>query len=175
MAGMLDQRGKITPESLEAKMHLDKKMRVQLDRIVTAGLKVMFSPQSHQLMLKQMDGPQPIAQKIGEGVAGLMSMLFQESNRSISPKLLIPAGTILCAHAALWLRKVGQTVTDQDIGNAIEAMTTAILHAVGIDPDKLSQIAASGKMPSRTAPAATETMPPTAAATAPAPAQGAQA
>lgn len=149
MAGILETKdqggGKITPELLESKMHLDPRQRTQVDRIVTAGLKVMFSKESHQLMLKQLDGPQPIAQKIGEGVAGLVSLLFQESNRSIPPNLLIPVGTILCAHAALWIRKTGQTVTDQDIGNAIEVMTSAVLNAVGVDPDRLVNHAASAQ------------------------------
>lgn len=134
----------MTPEALKAKMHLTPQQSVQLDRIVLAGKKVMFSEKSHRLMLEQLDGPGPIAQKIGQGVAGLVALLRQESRGSLPPELLIPAGMILCAVVAQFLRDAGQDVSDQDIGVAIETMTNALLHASGVDPDKLSAIAERG-------------------------------
>ena len=42
------------------------------------------------------------------------------------------------AVAADFLRKAGQDVTDQDIGQGIEALVTALLHASGVDPDKVA-------------------------------------
>ena len=139
--------GKITPDSMRAQMHLSGKQGDQLDRIVLAGKKVMFSKESHQLMLKQLDGPGTIAQKIGQGVAGLIALLWQESHQSLPPQLLIPAGMVLVAIAADFLNQSGQQVTDQDIGQATEAMVTAVLHAGGVNPDKVAEIGASAGKP----------------------------
>ncbi len=133
--------GSMTPEALKAKMHLTPEQSAQLDRIVLAGKKVMFSQKTHGMMLEQLDGPGPIAQKIGQGVAGLVALLRQESSGSLPPNLLIPAGMILCAVVAQFLRDAGQDISDQDIAAAIETMTTAVLYASGIDPDKLTRIA----------------------------------
>jgi hypothetical protein len=136
--------GSLTPEALQAKMHLTPQQSAQLDRIVTAGKKVMFSKDTHHLMLEQLDGPGTIGQKIGNGVAGLVALLWQESQRSIPPMLLIPAGVVLCAVVAQFLKQAGQGITDQDIGNAIETMTNMLLSASGTDPDKLAN-AGAGK------------------------------
>ena len=170
MAGMIESTaptGKITPKMIEDKLHLTPQQKPQLQRIVLAGMRVLFSPQTHKLMLKELDGPGTISQKLGQGIAGLMSLLFQESHRSIPPNLLIPAGCVLLAHAADFLRKAGQQVTDQDIASGIETMTTMLMHATGVDPDKVAEIGASGKLPPGRAQPSAQAAPPEPAAAPP--------
>lgn len=147
MAGLLNQapslpKGKITPDSVRKQMHVTPQQGEQLDRIVLAGKKAMFSQKSHKLLLEQLQGPGTIDMKLGQGIAGLMALLAQESKNSLPPNLLIPAGMILLAVAADFLKQSGTEVSDQDIASGVRIMTTAILHAVGIDPDK---VAAAGE------------------------------
>lgn len=130
---------KITEESVKSQLHLTGKQGAQLERIVLAGRKVLFSKESHQLMLKELDGPGTISQKIGQGVAGLMALLWQE-HPALPPNLMIPGGMLLVVVVADFLKKAGQEVTDAEIGGAIETMTTAILHAGGIDSDKVASM-----------------------------------
>lgn len=149
MAGMLNLKkppagGKITPQFVMDGMHLQPQQKQQLQRIVVAGMKIMFSQQSHGMFLKQLQGPGTIDMKLGQGVAGLMALLVKESKNSLPPTLLIPAGMVLLAHAADFLRKAGQEVTDVDIGNAIKVMVNAVLHAVGIDPEKVAAMGERG-------------------------------
>lgn len=132
-----------TPEAIEAKLHLTPQQKVQFKRIVIAGMKVMFSKQSHQMMVEQLDGPGTISEKLGKGIAGLVAILMQESKNSLPPDLLIPAGMVLLAEAAQWLNKAGTQVSDQDIANGIDVMMSALFHAAGIDPDKLAQAASN--------------------------------
>lgn len=145
-----DNTGKISPDSIRAQLHLNGNQGDQLDRIVLAGKKVMFSQQSHKLMLDQLQGPGTMGQKLGQGVAGLLALLWQESKNSLPPNLIIPAGMVLVAVAADFLRQAGQDVSDQDIAQGIEAMTTALLHATGVDADK---VAAAGDSAGAKAPA----------------------
>lgn len=130
--------GKITADSVIAQMHLNDKQKAQLQRIVLAGMKVMFDKQTHQMMLDQLEGPGTIAQKVGQGVAGLVALLMQESKNSLPPDMLIPAGMVLVVKAVEFLRESGQEVSDQDLGEAMNAMVTALLQAGGVDPDKLA-------------------------------------
>ena len=144
--------GKTSPEAIRAGLHLDPKQAAQLDKIVLAGKRVMFSEQSHKMFLKQLDAPGPTDQKLGQGVAGLMGLLWQESRQSLPPELLIPAGMVLVAVAADFLRKGGMAVSDQEVAGGIEALVTALLQAGGVDPDKMAEIGArggatGGKMP----------------------------
>ena len=142
--------GKISPDSIRSQLHLNGNQGDQLDRIVLAGKKVMFSQQSHKLMLDQLDGPGTMGQKLGQGVAGLLGLLWQESKNSLPPNLIIPAGMVLVAVAADFLRQAGQDVSDQDIAQGIDAMTTALLHATGVDADR---VAAAGESAGAKAPA----------------------
>lgn len=150
--------GKTSPEAIRAGLHLTGNQGAQLDKIVLAGRKVMFSKESHHLFLEQLDGPGTIGQKLGQGVAGLMALLWQESKRSLPPQLLIPAGMVLVAVAADFLKRGGMDVSDQDVAGGIEALVTALLQAGGVDPDKMAAIgekAGQGKAPTR-APAPAE-------------------
>jgi len=137
--------GKITPESVQSQLHLNPQQKAQLERIVLAGQKVMFSRQSHKLMLDQLNGPGPIDVKLGQGIAGLIGLLMQESKNSLPPNLLIPAGMVLLAHAARFLAESGQPVSDQDIANAMNVMVTAVLNAFGLDADKVAARAGGAK------------------------------
>ena len=143
MAGVMQAQGSqaLTPQAIEAKMHLTPQQSQQLQRIVVAGKKVMYSPQTHHLMQQQMAAPGPIAQKLGQSIAGLLGILMKESQNSIPPKLLIPAGMVLVADAADFLNKSGSPVAPADIGSAIEIMMRAILGQAKVDPDKMAQAA----------------------------------
>jgi hypothetical protein len=145
--------GKTSPEAIRAGLHLDQKQAAQLDRIVLAGKKVLFSEKSHKMFLEQLDAPGAIAQKLGQGVAGLMGLLWQESRQSLPPQLLIPAGMCLVAVAADFLRKGGMDVTDEDVAGGIEELVTALLQAGGVDPDKVAEMGARGGKTAGTMPA----------------------
>lgn len=134
---------KITPQSVEQGLHLQPPQVPQLKRIVVAGMKVMFSQQSHGLMVKQLQGPGPIAQKLATGIAGLMGLLMKESQNSIPPQLIIPAAMVLLAHAAEYAAHT-TPVTDQDVGQAMTLMVHMVLKASGLDPAKVQAAGARG-------------------------------
>lgn len=137
----------ITPQSLQAKMRLAPAQASQLQRIEVAGMKVMFSPQTRQMLQQAMAGNAPLAQKIGVAVAGLLGLLMKESQNSIPRQLLLPAGILLVAHAAEFLAHAGTPVNDQDVAKAIEIMQAVVMRANGVDSNKLAAIGARGKIP----------------------------
>jgi hypothetical protein len=141
MAGIINtaqvSNSGITPESVRAKMQLPPELKNAYERIVLAGKKVMYSEQTHSIMQQQLAGPGPIAQKLGVGVSRLLVMLINESKGSLPPSVLIPAGTELVAEAADFLKKSGQPVSDQDIGEAMSVMVEDLLKTFGMNPAKM--------------------------------------
>jgi hypothetical protein len=133
-----------TPEAIQASLHLTPQQQNQLQRIVLAGQKVMFDAKTHKMMLDQIKAPGNIAQKLGQSIAGLMGLLWQESRNSLPPNLMIPSGMVLMAHAAKFMNQAGQTVTPTDFAVATKVMVTAILKAGGVDPDKLAEYGGKG-------------------------------
>ena len=133
------------PAQVMAAMHVNPKQKVQLDRIVAAGLRVMFDPKTHKLMLQSMQAQGPVEQKLADGVVRLMGMLWSESKASLPPELLIPAAMVLLAHAADFLNKTGQPVTPEQFGKANELAIDMILKQVGLSSDKIAAKAGGAK------------------------------
>lgn len=128
-----------SPDSVAGKMSMPGHMKKPFDAVVAAGLKIMFDQKTNKLMLAELQKDGPMAKKLGEGIAGLIGLLFQQSNRSIAPQLLIPAGMVLMAHAADFLGKVGQTVEPTEYGEATDVMIRALMKAFSMDPDRAEQ------------------------------------
>lgn len=134
----------MSPKAVMAAMHVNPQQQEQLQRIVAAGMKVMFSQQTHQLMLDSMQGEGPVEQKLAQGVVGLMGMLWSESKGSIPPSLIIPAATVLMAEAADFMNQAGQPVTPEQFGAATEMMIDLLLKQGGVDSNKLAAAADGG-------------------------------
>jgi hypothetical protein len=140
---------------------LDPAKQNALERIVLAGMKVMFSPQTHQMMLQELDGPGDIVTKLAEGIAKLMGLLFQQSKGSMPGDLLIPAGGILMAKACEFLNLSGTPVTDDQMGQAMVKMTQ-IIKTMATPKDGSGQPSPQGATPPASTSASTPpAMPPT--------------
>lgn len=136
----------ITSESVRANMQLPPDMKAAYDKIIKAGLKVMFDPKTQDQTIEFMRGEGDMGQKVGEGVAAVMVLLFKESNETMPPQLVIPAGIELVVHAADVARNGGMDMTDNDIAEAMGVMVETVMKQFGVDPAQL-QTANSGLQP----------------------------
>lgn len=125
--------------ALRKKMEVPGPLGEQLDKVVLAGMKIMFDQKTHHLMAQELDRDGDTAEKLGMGVAGLMGLLMEQSQRSIPPQLLIPAGVVLMGHAADFVRKSGDDVTDEEFGEAVEVFLDTIMGQAGIDSNKVAE------------------------------------
>lgn len=141
----------LSPENVASKIQMPPELQNAYERVVVAGMKVMFDKSSHQSALEQLQGEGPVSERLGKAVAGLMVLLFKQSNQTMPPQVIIPAGTDLLIRAADFLKKSGsEQVTDQDVGEALSIMIETILTKFGLDPAKVlnsydgSQVPAQG-------------------------------
>ena len=68
-------------------------------------------------------------------------MLFQESNKTMPPEVIIPAGMELLMRAVDFLKDSGlEKVNNKDVGDAMEIMITTILKTFGIGPEQMQQM-----------------------------------
>jgi hypothetical protein len=89
-------------------------------------MKVMFSPQTHQMMLTELDAKGDIVDNLAKGAAKLMAVLFQQSKGTMPQDLLIPAGGVLLAKACEFLNKSGQAVSETQFQQAMVKMAQMI-------------------------------------------------
>ena len=140
--GQGEAQGDLSPQSVRAQLQLPDNLKDAYDRVVLAGMKVMFSPETHQkamTFLSEENGPAD--QRIGQGVAALMGILIQQSNNTMPPQIVIPAGIELVAAAGDFLKQSGEAVTDDDIAGAMAEFTQVVLQQAGADsPEKMRQM-----------------------------------
>jgi hypothetical protein len=146
MAIIQDKMGRPEGEDLDTQAIKDNiKMPPELqeayERVVIAGMKVMFSKESHKLMLDELQKEGPMGRKLGTGIAGLMLLLVKESNGTLPPEVIIPAGINLLTRAADFIRKSKiEKITNGDIGEAMEVFISTILEKFGVDPAKMADM-----------------------------------
>lgn len=112
-------------------------------RVIKAGMKVMFSEQTHDLMMEQLSQDGDMPKVIGEGIGGLMLMLYQKSNQTMPGEVIVPAGIYLLAEGADFLEKImGEEMPPDIIGDAVEVMLDLMMEKFGINPDQFKQAVA---------------------------------
>jgi predicted DNA-binding protein (UPF0251 family) len=80
-------------------------------------------------------------QRLGKGIAGLMLLMFKESNATMPPDIIIPAGIKLMMEAVDFLRDSGlEKPTNSDIAGGMEVMISTILEKFGVAPEKMAQM-----------------------------------
>lgn len=128
-------------ETIKENIKMPPELQEAYERVVIAGMKVMFSKESHKLMLDELKKEGPIGQKLGMGIAGLMLLLVKESNSTIPPEVIIPAGINLLTRAADFVRKTElEKITNADIGDAMEVMISTILQKFGVEPEQMAEM-----------------------------------
>ena len=131
----------LTKESVEENIKMPPELQEAYERVVIAGMKVMFSKESHKFMLKELQREGPMDQRLGKGIAGLMLLLVKESNNTIPPEVIIPAGMKLMMEAVDFMRETGLgQPTNAEIGGGMQIMISTILEKFGIAPDKMEQM-----------------------------------
>lgn len=131
----------LTLENVKKTIEIPPELQEAYDRVVVAGMKVMFSKETHRIMLKEMQKGGPASERLGQGIAGLILTLFKESNETMPPQVMIPAGVELMMQAVDFIRKTGmEEITNEDIGGAMEIMIRTILQAFGMKPEQFEQM-----------------------------------
>jgi hypothetical protein len=120
---------------------MDPKTGEAYDRVVTAGMTMLYSEENSDMMQKiLMDDEIPVPNKLGEGVANLMVMMDNQGNGSIPKEIIVPAGINLMFEAADYMHEVGIEVTEADLGAALELLIKGVLVGYGIDPAAMDKV-----------------------------------
>lgn len=131
----------LTVQAIRDKIDVPPELKEALDRIVAAGMKVMYSEETHQNVMEMMPKDGSPAQNLGVGISRLISLLYEQSNKTLPPQLMIPAGLVLLIDAADYLKQSGEMdIEDRDIGEATIVMITEIFKLAGGNADMAMQL-----------------------------------
>lgn len=115
-----------------------------VQRIVMAGHKVLYDPQTHAMAMKALTMPGDKATVAGQAATKLVGLLYTEAHGGITVQAVIPAGVMLLCEALDFMEQAGMLkVTQQVLADAMKSMTTSTLQMFNITPQKLVQMKAS--------------------------------
>lgn len=121
-----------------AKQDVPANLKEPLDKIVLSGMRIMFDRSSHKLLLDELDKPGPLAQKLGEGIIMLMYMLWEKSNKTIPPQLIVPATLVLTLEAFSYVQESKDPEATKDVlGEAVAEAIEGVMDRFGATQDKI--------------------------------------
>lgn len=120
----------------DVEAQVPKDLKDAYDRVIVAGLKLMYSDQTHryldEYLEKTKDAKNP-AQMIAHGLMKLLQILFKESQGKLSVEAAFPAITVLMCYALEDLEQRYQMdVTDKLIADTTRAVTAGYFHLFDI-------------------------------------------
>lgn len=108
-----------------------------VDRVVAAGLKLMYSPEMAQERQQAIDSPEPPSKKMADNVTGLMLTLDKKSRGGLPQEAIFPAAVMLLNDAGEILVKAGQPVNQNDYNESIQIVYVQIGKKLGATDNDL--------------------------------------
>jgi hypothetical protein len=110
-------------------------------RIVTAGLRFMFDPKTHKMLIEGIEDADDPLNMIGKGVAGIVVMMKKRAKGTMPPDGAVKASVVLLMHALDFAAKVDLIEESPEVINqSLQPMMEAMLSAEGITPDKMGAL-----------------------------------
>lgn len=106
-----------------------QKQMADAEKIVKAGMRILYNKSTRQMLRESVDSSQPAAVALANSVVGVMKLLWDKANKSLPPAAIGPATAMLVYELAEFMRQAGKQVSSADIKTAIDK-AMALLKAV---------------------------------------------
>lgn len=138
LAKMNPEKDELTADVIKQNIKLPPNLQEAYNRVVLAGKKVIFDEKTNQFVLDAIKGEGSLGIRLGKGIATLMMLLYKESQETMPPALIVPAGVCLLGEAADFIREGNiEPVNNQVVAEAIQVFVEAIIQSFGGDPNKM--------------------------------------
>jgi hypothetical protein len=131
------------PLIIKAEAAVDSKVsssdKEAYDKIVLAGMKVMFSKETHGQLVQGFNDAEDKLTTLVEGVIALIGILFQQSRGTMPPGPMVLAGQSLLMEALDFMEEAGMIEVDEQVlGDATQKYIETLLPKIGLTPDKMN-------------------------------------
>lgn len=130
----------LTAESVRGQMKIPQELQTAYDKIIKAGLKVMFDPTTRAETMAFMNESGGDPEKLATGVMSVVVSLYQQSNETLPPNLIIPAGVELMVHASDVAKEAGMEISKEMLAEAMSSMVMQTLQKFGATPEQMQKL-----------------------------------
>ncbi len=141
------EAAELSAEAVRAKMNLPPELKKAYERVLQAGIKLMFDPRTRAETMQMIAAPGDPVQKIAQGVGSVMVVLFEQSNGTMPQQIIIPVAVELVMHVVEVVREAGAEISNEQVGAATEQTINFIMQKFGIDPNQLESMAKQQAQP----------------------------
>lgn len=128
----------VAPIIAKARADIPPQQLEMFDKVVLSGMRIMFDKQSHGMTLEMLDKPGPLATRIANGIITLVYMLWEKSNKTIPPQLIVPATVVLTLRAFEFLQQSKDPEATTDVmGEAVADAVQGVMDRFGATQDKI--------------------------------------
>lgn len=131
----------VEPMIAKAREGIPANMQDVFDKAVLSGMRVMFDASSHEMTLAELDGPEPLEVKLSNGTIKLVYMLWEQSNKTLPPQLLVPLTLVLTLRAFEFLQmSKDPEATKEVMGEAVALAVQGVMDRAGATADKIPEL-----------------------------------
>lgn len=123
----------VTPENKDA-----------VDRVVAAGMRYLYSPAMREEVMQALQSQDPMPQKLGMNVIGLVLTLDSQAQGGIPLGAVFPAAFELLGEAAEMVAASGQPVTQDDFNTAGLVVMAGLAKKLGATDEQVMSAATAG-------------------------------
>ena len=136
---------------IEAKV--PPQLRSMYKSIVVAGMAVMFSAKTHDLVKKRLASSNDLSSNVSTGIANMIAGLSNEILHKLPPdqkQAFLPAAilaslTLMCQLLNYAEKTGGPTMTPAIVEGCVQATTRAVLQKFGVGQQQIQQAVQQGK------------------------------
>lgn len=146
MAGLINQTVKdpmLRAIAQRVESTIKPEMKKEYQACIVAGMKLMWSPKTHQMMLdylKLIKTPEDIPKIIGHGIVKMASIIVNKSGRQDMMPGIAPASIVLMTHALEFVeKKLGMDITKEIADATTKAVSQGIFEMYKITPEQIDQ------------------------------------
>ncbi|HEY5801858.1 MAG TPA: hypothetical protein VIT92_16675 [Burkholderiaceae bacterium] len=130
----------VGPMIADIEKRLPKNLLDIFKKTILAGERLMFDKASHQMMVDQLNQPGPMAKKASDGIVSVVFMLWQQSNETVPPQIIVPAAITLAYRAFEFLQdSQDPEATLTVLGDLLDETYSSILDKLGATPEQIEQ------------------------------------
>lgn len=99
-----------------------------LQRVILAGMRMLYDPKTFPMFKQGISTKQPLANILALQTAGLIKLLDKKANHQIPKQVIAPAAVMLLAEIARFMNEAGLVKpTEDDVKDGIQKMLKIIM------------------------------------------------
>jgi hypothetical protein len=141
-AGLIDEAapdtsGAIHPNNILKHMNVPAQFHQAFIGGVKSVMQFITNPTTHKYFLQGLTGPGPVAQKLAEGVEGMMLIIMHQAKGALPGEMYVPVGTYAISWVADYVRQAKLLpVTDKDVALALQMFIHSTFKSLKAAKDK---------------------------------------